>query len=100
MFTRVFKLQRDEPFDPGDYICVGDIINDLLQYANADEFSPEIFPHAFTLAARRVERKSGKVAPAAEKAYRELTAIHQRPGHVLTTRAPAHGHSSATHLKE
>jgi hypothetical protein len=75
---RVFKLQRDEPFDSGDYICVGDLVNDLLQYADADAFSPDIFPRAFTLAARRIERKSGKVAPLAEKAYKELASILAR----------------------
>jgi hypothetical protein len=39
---RIFKLQRDEPFDSGDYLCVGDLVNDLLQYADADAFSPEL----------------------------------------------------------
>ena len=76
--ARIFELQRDEPFDSGDYLCVGDLVNDLLQYANADAFSPDIFPRAFTLAARRVERKSGRVAPAAEKAYRELSKVLAR----------------------
>lgn len=76
--ARVFELQRDEPFDSGDYLCVGDLVNDLLQYADAEAFSPDIFPRAFTLAARRVERKSGRVAPAAEKAYRELSKVLTR----------------------
>jgi hypothetical protein len=76
--ARVFKLQRDEPFGSGDYLCVGDLVNDLLQYADADAFSPDIFPHAFTLATRRVERKSGKVAPLAETAYRELSKVLAR----------------------
>jgi len=70
--NRVFKLQRDEPFTSGSYLCVGDIVNDLLTNADADDFSRDIFPLAFTLAARRVERKSGKIAPAAVKAYGEL----------------------------
>jgi hypothetical protein len=75
---RIFKLQRDEPFDSGDYLCVGDLVNDLLSYAGADTTDREIFTHAFTLAARRVERKSGRVSPAAEKAYRDLRDLLER----------------------
>lgn len=76
--ARLFKLQRDDESTSASYVCVGDIINDLLQYADADSFSAEVFPRAFTLAARRVERRSGRVAPAAEKAYTELTSILAR----------------------
>lgn len=76
--ARVFKLQRDEPFDSGDYLCVGDLVNDLLGFAGAGTDAREVFTFAFPLAARRVERKSGSVAPAAAKAYRELRDVLAR----------------------
>jgi hypothetical protein len=34
---RVFKLQRDEPFTSGDYLCVGDLVSDLMSYTSMDK---------------------------------------------------------------
>jgi hypothetical protein len=75
---RVFKLNRDEPFDSGDYLCIGDLVNDLLSYTDTDTFSREVFMFAFPKAAGRVEKRSGKVAPAGAKAYRELRRVLAR----------------------
>jgi hypothetical protein len=73
---RAYNLLRNDTATSADPLCLGDEVSELLQYANAtEEDVPEVFTQLFTLAARRVERRSQNIAPKAEQHYKTLQKV-------------------------